>query len=494
MNKERESQIEPFEFRLPKKNRLERGQVVKGTVVSIGSSNIFIDVGTKSEASLDLKEVTEPDGSIKVKVGDLVDAYVVETEPEIILSFALARAHLNRELLEDAYDLGIPVEGKVTGVNKGGFEVDFNGVRAFCPISQIDMGYCTDASIYLNQTFQFRVTEYAEDGRNMVVSRRVLLEEEKQEAAAATEALLHEGAEFEGVVVSLQPYGAFVDIGGIQGMVHVSEITHSHIEHAQEALQVGQKVRVRVMRVERDAKKQKDRLRVALSIRALLGDPWEQTVAKLSEGTTVEGKVVRLQPFGAFVEIAPGVDGLIHISEISDQRIKSPGDLLAIGQIVKASVLKIDTAARRISLSLRGQDSPGIEMMSVGDVVDVVVDKLKPFGLLVRVKGGARNVRGLIPAEETGTGQGANLRRTFPEGTELKAMVTAIEPDTGKIRFSLKAVTEQIEQEDYSKFLGNGSEKAQTPTKKEERNMGSFGELLMKSLNKEKDIKSQPKK
>jgi small subunit ribosomal protein S1 len=487
MSKDLESMGE-YEFRMPTRRRLELGQVIEGTVVSIGESHVFVDVGTKSEATLDAQEVRDDKGQMTIKIGDTISAYVVTIEPDVVLSYAMARAHLNLKVLEDAHDLGIPVEGKVAAVNKGGFEIDLNGSRAFCPISQIELGYCEDAAAYVGKSLQFRVVEFS-DGRNIVVSRRAVLEEERQESMAETQAQLVEGAQFEGEVVSLQPYGAFVDIGGMQGMVHISEIAHGHIAHPEEVLKVGQKVRVKVLRVERDPK-HPDRMRVGLSIRALLGDPWDDALGKLSEGMVVEGKIVRLQPFGAFVEIAPGIDGLVHISELSDRRIQHPSDVVAVGQAVKATVLKVDAAAKRISLTLRGQDVITDGAITAGAVVDVLIDKIKPFGLLVKIKGGGRNARGLIPIEETGAGgkggQQANLRRSFTEGAELKAMITAVEPDTGKIRLSLRAVAEHEEQGDYAKFLGPEEGVKASGGEAKPAGMGKLGDLLMKSLKKNK--------
>jgi small subunit ribosomal protein S1 len=478
-NKVQDLKMSDIDFRMPNRQRLEVGQVIKGTVVSVGSSCVFLDIGTKSEASLDLQEVTDEEGKVDLKVGEELEAYIVSLEPEVILSRALARRYLNTQALEDARDLGIPVEGKVVGINKGGLDVDLNGARAFCPISQVDLGFCEDASVYLEKTLQFRITQFAEEGRNIVVSRRALLEEERREAATATEAQLFEGAEFEGEVVSIKPFGAFVDIGGVQGMVHISEIGHGHVENPEEVLSVGQKVRVKVSRVEKDPK-HPDRLRVSLSMKALLGDPWTEVMNRMSEGTPVEGKVVRLQPFGAFVEIAPGVDGLIHVSELSDQRIKHPGDVVKVGDRVQATIIKVDHANHRISLSMRGRESAS-EDLSVGTMVEVVVSKIKPFGLLVNIKGGGRNARGLIPVEETGTGRNANLRRSFPEGAELKAVITSLEPATGKIRLSLQAVADQEERQDLNKFLGDGSAKAQ-PDNQAPRSLGTFGDLFKKSL------------
>jgi small subunit ribosomal protein S1 len=470
-------------YSAPTSSRLEVGQVVQGTVEMISSGYVFLNVGAKSEAMLDVKEVTTDDGELTVSVGDTMEAYVVAVEPELVLSHAMAREHLNLQGLQDARDLGIPVEGTVTGLNKGGLEVDLGGARAFCPISQIEAGYCEDASGYVGQTLQFRVTEFAEEGRNIVVSRRALLEEEQQEAASEIQAQLQEGAEFEGQVVSLQPYGAFVDIGGgIQGMVHISEISHARVEHPSEVLQEKQTVRVKVLRIEPDPK-HPDRQRIGLSIRALQGDPWDESTARLEEGGTVEGQVVRLQNFGAFVQIAPGVDGLIHVSELSDRRIRHPEDVVSVGQKVQATVLKLDHAAKRISLSLRAGGGQAREELVVGAVVEVVVSGIKPFGLFVNIKGYGRDARGLVPAEDTGAGRNANLRRAFPEGSEHRAMITAVEPDTGKLRLSFTAVSEQEERKDFDRFKGGGageSSGASAP-----QGLGTLGDMLQQALNKD---------
>ncbi|MCK5796884.1 MAG: S1 RNA-binding domain-containing protein [Deltaproteobacteria bacterium] len=474
------------DFRMPERRRLEVGEVVEGTVVSIGENYVFIDVGGKSEASVDRKEIEE-EGELTLVVGDKFAAYVVAVEPEVELSRAMARGHLNKAALEDAHDMGIPVEGKVTGVNKGGLEVEFNGARAFCPISQIELGFCEDPSRYLEETLEFRVIEFKEGGRNIVVSRRALLEEEQKERAEEIKDQLFEGAEFDGRVATLQPYGAFVDIGGIQGMVHISQISHARIEHPNEVLSEGQTVRVQIVKVEPDPK-HPERQRIALSMKALLGDPWDEQVSLLREGENVEGKVVRIQPFGAFVELSPGIDGLVHISEMADRRINTPSDVVKVGDTVRATILRVDREAKRISLSLRqaSDEAEGGERVEVrvGELVAVLVDQIKPFGLFVTIKNAGRNARGLIPTEETGAGRNANLRRVFPEGKELKAMITEIDGETGKIRLSIKAGAEMAETEDYSSYKNGGAGKGGAGKSASSASMGTLGDLLKKVLDK----------
>ena len=470
------------DFRMPTMRRLAPGEVIEAAVVSVGASDIFLDVGGKSEASIDRKELTNAEGECSVQVGDKVQAYVVSTEPSIVLSIGKARKHVNLGALEDAHDLGLPVEGRVSGVNKGGFDVDFSGVSAFCPISQIELGFCENAEVHLEEKYAFRVIEFAEGGKRVVVSRRKLLEEEQQEKAAEIESQLIEGAQFEGKVVRLQPFGAFVDIGGVQGMVHISQISHARIEHPEELLSVGQTVQVQITKMEKDPKNA-DRMRIGLSMRALMGDPFDEAMGTLSEGSMVDGKVIRIQPFGAFVQIVPGVDGLVHISEMAERRIANPSEVVEVGQEVQARILKIDRTSKRISLSLLGAEQASTVDMVVGVVVDTVVDNLKPFGLFVRIKGGGRNMRGLIPAEETGQSRNANLRRVFPEGTELKAQIIAIDPENGRLRLSITAVDDSQEQDDYKSYVAN---KPGGKVKSEEPALSGFGAALMNSLNKKK--------
>lgn len=470
------------DFRMPTMRRLAPGEVIEAAVVSVGSSDIFLDVGGKSEASIDRKELTNAEGEVTVKVGDKVSAYVVSTDPSIVLSIGRARKQVNLGALEDAYDLGLPVEGRVSGVNKGGFDIDFSGASAFCPVSQIELGFCEIPEVHLEEKYTFRVIEFAEGGKRIVVSRRKLLEEEQQEKAQEIESQLVEGAEFDGQVVRLQPFGAFVDIGGVQGMVHISQISHARIEHPEEALTVGQTVRVQITKIEKDPKNP-ERLRLGLSMRALMGDPFDDAMGTLSEGSMVSGKVIRIQPFGAFVQIVPGVDGLVHISEMAERRIASPSEVVEVGQEVQARILKIDRTSKRISLSLLGAEQASTAELVVGAVVETVVDSIKPFGLFVRIKGAARNTRGMIPAEETGQPRNANLRRVYPEGTEVKAQIIAVDPENGRLRLSITAVDDSQEQDDFKSYVAN---KPQAKAKAEAPAIGGFGAALLKSLNKKK--------
>ncbi|MBW2735322.1 MAG: S1 RNA-binding domain-containing protein [Deltaproteobacteria bacterium] len=334
------------------------GERISGTVVAVSESHVFVDVGAKAEASISVEEFRSKDEEPPA-VGETVLAYVTADDPEIELSRALGEQPLDIEAIQQARDLKLPVRGKVTALNKGGLEIDLNGVRAFCPLSQIELGRCEDAERYVGETIDLRIQEIKEGGRNVVVSRKALLQEEQAEQADAIKEHLVEGAELDGEVRSIQAYGAFIDLGGgFQGMVHVSEIAHARIEHPNEALKEGEKVRVKVLKIQPDPKRP-ERKRIGLSIKALAGDPWTSGVAALKEGETVEGEVVRLQPYGAFIQLSPGVDGLAHVSELSDRHIKHPSEVLTIGQKVQARVLNVDLDAKRVSLSLKDASSEG---------------------------------------------------------------------------------------------------------------------------------------
>ncbi len=331
------------------------GDQVKGRVVAIGEDQVFVDLGGKAEGILDAASLRDAEGLISVAVGDEVTATVAGIEEDGTLRLGNQQArHLHGAAeLEQAYRQQLPVQGRVTGVIKGGVEVQIAGQRAFCPASQIDIRFIEDLSEFVGQHLDFRVTKF-EGGRhlNLVVSRRLLLEEEQRARAEAIRASIKEGAVLQGIVTSLQDYGAFVDLGGIEGMIHISELTFHRVKHPSEILSVGQALEVSVLRIDKtDNPKRPEK--IALSLRVLSRDPWTEVAQQFPVGSRVQGQVTRLQPFGAFVELAPGVEGLIHISEMgAGKRIGHPQEVLGPGQAVEASVIAIDPANKRISLTL----------------------------------------------------------------------------------------------------------------------------------------------
>ncbi len=332
------------------------GEKVTGTVVSIQSDNVFIDLGSKTEGIVEREELTDDEGNLTVSVGDSIDI-VVSGKDEDTGTLMLGARHARRmhgaEGLRQAFEEQLPVEGHVTGTTKGGLEVEMSGVRAFCPASQIDINYVEELESFVGEKLAFRITKF-EGGRhtNLVVSRRALLEEEQQALAAETRAHLEVGAVMQGKVSSLQDYGAFIDLGGIEGMVHISELAFGRVEHPQDILSVGQQVEVSILGIEKTDNPRHPE-KISLSIRALEKDPWRDALIDYPVGTQVQGIVSRIQSFGAFIELAPGVDGLAHISELgAGRRISHPQEVVHVGDQVQATVLSVDVEKRRIGLSL----------------------------------------------------------------------------------------------------------------------------------------------
>jgi small subunit ribosomal protein S1 len=338
------------------------GDQVKGRVISVGQDTVFVDLGTKSEGVLDLAEFRDEEGKIHIAVGDEIEARVVDTggASGIVLRRVLGGARgaaggpeAQAELLQ-AFELGIPVEGVVTAVNKGGVEVQVGGQRAFCPISQLDTKHVEDANAYVGGRFTFRITKY-EAGRremNLVLSRRSVLEEEQKKRADQTRARLAVGAVLRGTITSIKDYGAFVDLGGIEGMLHVSELGFARVAHPSEVLSVGQEVECQVLKIEKtgDARRPE---KIALSLKALEKDPWADVADRFSEGMLIHGMISRTESFGAFVTLAPGVEGLLHLSEIAGGRkVAHARQVMKTGAAVDVVIREIDRDRRRIGLTL----------------------------------------------------------------------------------------------------------------------------------------------
>lgn len=351
--------LDEYEQRTTQSQRMtlpKAGDTVKGNIVSIGNDTIFVSLGAKAEAVLDRDQATDSDGQLQVAVGDTIEARVVEVRGgQVVLRTSLGRGPAAREELQQAHQHQIPVEGQVTGVIKGGVEVQVAGVRAFCPISQLDNRFVDDPNAFVGDKLQFRIIRY-EAGRgphvNIVLSRRVLLEEVARARAVETRAKLKVGAVLSGQVTSIKGYGAFIDLGGIEGMLHISELGFTRVEHPSEVVSVGQELEVQVIKIEKtDNPKRPEK--IGLSLKALADDPWQTTAETIREGSRVQGKVVRTESFGAFVQIAPGVEGLVHISEMGAKRhLHHARDMVNIGDEVTAIVLSVDLGRRRIGLSI----------------------------------------------------------------------------------------------------------------------------------------------
>jgi small subunit ribosomal protein S1 len=410
---------------------LEVGQIVKGRVIHIAAESVFVDVGGKGEAWIERAELTDEEGRLRVAVGDEVEATVVSTGDEVRLSHKLRQGAQARQALGVAAQTGIPVEGKVAAVIKGGYEVTVGGLRAFCPFSQMDVRRVEAAEEYVGRVLEFRVMTYSDNGRNLVLSRRRLLEERAAETAEETRKKILPGAVLTGTVASLADFGAFIDLGGVQGLVPLSELSHSRVSRPADRLRVGEAVTVKVLRVDQE------KGRISLSLKALEGDPWVAVPGRLRERQVVHGRAVRATEFGVFVELLPGVDGLLHNTEIPRNRQGAIREAAAGGAEVTVMIVSVDPEKRRVALALAPEGAtPGQQMESpveVGAVLTGTVERLESFGVFVRLGPGQT---GLIPIAELGMARGTDLRKAFPVGTEIKVLVLAIEEGGRRIRLS----------------------------------------------------------
>ena len=444
---------------------LERGQVVRGRIIQITGEHVFVDVGGKGEAWIDRAELTDDDGRLRVAVGDEVEATVVSTGDEVRLSHKLRQGAQAREALAVAAQSGMPVDGKVAAVIKGGYEVTVAGVRAFCPQSQMDLRRAAAPEDYVGRVLEFRITRYGDNGRNIVLSRRQILEEEAARAAEQTRKKIVLDAVLPGTVSALADFGAFIDLGGVQGLVPMSELSHVRVGRAADRLRVGEPVTVKVMRIDADKGK------LTLSLKALEGDPWGAVAGRLRERQVVRGRAARATEFGVFVELLPGVDGLLHVSEIPRHRQAALREAVAAGADVAVMIVAIDAGKRRVALALAPEDAVVGEQMessvAVGAVLTGTVERHEAFGVFVRLGPGQT---GLVPGAELGLARGADPRKAFPAGSEMKVLVLAIEEGGRRIRLSREKAIAHEEQAETQAYL------------KDARKSGGFGMTLGEKL------------
>jgi small subunit ribosomal protein S1 len=332
-----------------KARQFGRGQVVEGTVVAIGPKVAFVNIGGKGEAEIDVAELKDADGDIDVSVGDRIQAMVVSTSGGIVLSRKGVRNAATQRELEDAFHAGLAVEGKVAQTVKGGYEVRIARERAFCPLSQIDIVRTDDPELHVGRTYAFRVIEYKNGGKDVVLSRRKHLEEEQRASAVEVRKSIVPGAVLAGRVVSVPEFGAFVDLGGgIQGLLHASEMSWTRGTKPAEIVTPGDQITVKVLRVDDATQK------ISLGLRQLLDDPWTAVAAKYEVGQVRSGRVTRVADFGAFVELEPGIEGLAHASTFAPTGRAGGGWAKAApaGFIGAFEIVTIDTAQKRIGLAL----------------------------------------------------------------------------------------------------------------------------------------------
>jgi small subunit ribosomal protein S1 len=337
---------------------INEGEVVHGTVVRVDKDEVLVDIGYKSEGVIPVSELSirrSVNPEDEVGIGEEIDALVLtkeDAEGRLILSKKRARFELAWKTIERKAETGEAIEGRVIEVVKGGLILDL-GVRGFLPASLVDIRRVQDLDEFLGQTLRCKVIELNRSRNNVVLSRRAVLEDERKEQRQQILDRLQPGDVVEGQISNIVDFGAFVDLDGMDGLIHISEISWSHVNHPSEVLEIGQTVSVKVLDIDRD------RQRISLGLKQTQSDPWQQVLDQYSEGDVVEGKVTKVVTFGAFVEIMPGVEGLVHISELAQHHVENPREVVAQGDSVQAKIIEVDPERRRLSLSLKRVEGEG---------------------------------------------------------------------------------------------------------------------------------------
>ena len=417
------------------------GSVVKGKIIAIEAEHAIIDVGLKSEGRIPLKEFTAPGQDPELQVGDNVEVYVERMEDkdgQALLSREKARREEAWVILERAFEAQERVTGVIFGRVKGGFTVDLSGATAFLPGSQVDIRPINDVNALMGAPQPFQILKIDRRRGNIVVSRRAVLEESRAEARSELVSNLVEGQKLKGVVKNITDYGAFVDLGGVDGLLHVTDIAWRRINHPSEALTVGQTVDVQVIRFNEETQ------RISLGMKQLQSDPWENAIEKFKTGTRLNGRVTNITDYGAFVELDDGVEGLVHVSEMSwTKKNVHPGKIVSTSQEVEVVVLEVDLTKRRISLGLKqATDNPWEEFdtnNNIGDVIKGEINNITEFGLFV---GLTDEIDGLVHLSDISwSSSGEEVLEEFKKGDNIEAKILDIDLEKERISLGIKQLT-----------------------------------------------------
>lgn len=412
---------------------LREGEILKGKVIHINQDTVIVDIGYKSEGQILLKEFTNEKGEVVVKVGDEVDVLLEKKENRdgfVVLSKVRANQLRAWDEVAEACGSGKALEGRIVQRIKGGFNVDIRGVTAFLPGSHLDIRPVKDQNRFLDRTFSFRVLKFNKRKGNVIVSRRAVLEEERGKAREETLKTLTEGQLVEGTVKGIAEYGAFIDLGGIDGLLHISDISWGKVGHPTQILSVGDRITVKVLKFNREEGK------ISLGLKQVRPDPWTTIQGKYPVGTRVNGKVVGLTDYGAFVEIEEGLEGLIHISEMSWTKIKHPSQRLKVGDMVEVMVLDIDVANRKLSLGLKQLEPNPWDLVDErypkGTRIKGVVKNITDFGVFIGIEEG---IDGLVHISDISWKKIKHPTEVLQKGQVVEVVVLNV--DRVNERFSL---------------------------------------------------------
>ena len=427
------------------------GSVVTGTVLSIEKDMILIDVGLKSEGRVPIREFGNDEDEIKIKAGDNVEVFIERLEDangQAILSREKARREESWVNLEKALEKQQRVNGVIFGKVKGGFTVDLEGATAFLPGSQVDIRPIKDLGVLMGTPQPFQILKMDRRRGNIVVSRRAVLEDSRAEARTELVANLEEGQVLQGVIKNITDYGAFVDLGGVDGLLHVTDISWKRINHPSEALQIGESVQVKVIKFNDETQ------RISLGIKQLTEDPWLKVFERFPIGSKMSGVVTNITDYGSFVELEDGIEGLVHVSEMSwTKKNVHPGKIVSTSEKVEVMILEIDVQKRRISLGIKQCiDNPWEKYKTenkIGDTIEGEIRNITEFGLFVAL---SEDIDGLVHLSDISwDGNGDELIKDFTKGTSVKAKILDIDIEKERISLGIKQLTEDL----TSTELGN---------------------------------------
>ncbi|KAB2906880.1 MAG: 30S ribosomal protein S1 [Kofleriaceae bacterium] len=411
----------------------KEGEIIRGTVISVGKDYAIVDIGYKSEGQVALEEFRGADGQIHVAAGDVVDVLLESRENDAgmcVLSKEKADRFKVWDEISAACERDELIEGTISQRVKGGLSVTIRGgVKAFLPGSQVDLRPVRNLDAFLGQNFKFKVIKFNKKRGNIVLSRRVLLEKERAALKESTLERLKEGQVVEGIVKNLTEYGAFIDLGGIDGLLHITDMSWGRVNHPSELFQVGDHVRVKVLKFNADTE------RVSLGLKQISEDPWSRAAEKYIPGTVVRGKVVSLKDYGAFIELEEGIEGLVHISEMSwTRRVKHPSKMVAVGDMVEAVVLDVDVKQNRISLGMKQLEPNPYEQLTEkyppGTVVKGKVRNIADFGIFVEIEEG---IDGLVHISDMSwTQRVKHPSELFQKGDDVEAVLLNIDTSDGE--------------------------------------------------------------
>ena len=427
------------------------GSVVSGTVLSIEKDMILIDIGLKSEGRVPIREFGNNEDEINLKAGDTVEVYIERLEDsngQAILSREKARREESWVNLEKALEKQQRVNGVIFGKVKGGFTVDLEGATAFLPGSQVDIRPIKDLGVLMGTPQPFQILKMDRRRGNIVVSRRAVLEDSRAEARTELVANLEEGQVLQGVIKNITDYGAFVDLGGVDGLLHVTDISWKRINHPSEALQIGESVQVKVIKFNDETQ------RISLGIKQLTEDPWLKVFERFPIGSKMTGIVTNITDYGSFVELEDGIEGLVHVSEMSwTKKNVHPGKIVSTSEKIEVMVLEIDVQKRRISLGIKQcVDNPWEKYKSehkIGDIIEGEIRNITEFGLFVAL---SEDIDGLVHLSDISwDGNGDELIKNYAKGSDVKAKILDIDIEKERISLGIKQLTEDV----TSTELGN---------------------------------------